>query len=91
MIIEGQETLGCYHFYAPFKGGVWRNNGVGFNDDEILIVEPTAELCETSHIGDGWHGIFLPKHMVAIEAETRSNRARYSYIHRQKPTGARPI
>jgi AraC-like DNA-binding protein len=79
LIIEGSESLGCYHFYVPFKSHVWRNNGFGFNDDEILVFEPGAEQCETSKAGDGWHGFFVPKHLVSIEPETRGDRARCSY------------
>jgi AraC-like DNA-binding protein len=75
LIIEGVESMGCYHFYVPFKGGDWRNNGVGFGDDDILVVEPGAEQCETSSIAGGWHGFFVPKHLLP----TRQERARFSY------------
>ena len=79
LIIEGMESLDAYHFYVPFKSEVWRNNGVGFNEDEVLIMEPGAEQCETSKMPDGWHALIVPRHQVAIEPETRGKRARFSY------------
>jgi AraC-like DNA-binding protein len=79
LIIEGVESQRAYHFYVPFKRGVWRNNGLVFNEDEILIMEPGAEQCETSKTPDGWHGFIVPKHLVAIKPETRGERARTSY------------
>ena len=85
LITEGAESLDCYHFYVPVNGGVWRNNGVGFNEDEILVMEPGVEQCQSSNGADGWHGFIVPKHLVAIEPETRGERARFSYTVKVNP------
>jgi AraC family ethanolamine operon transcriptional activator len=86
LIIEGVGSKDFYGFYIPFKSGIWRNNGVGFDDNEIIVIEPGAEHCETSKVEDGWHGFFVPKHLVAIEPEITGERARFSYAVTCHPT-----
>jgi len=86
LIIEGVGSKDFYGFYVPFKSGIWRNNGVGFDDNEIVVIEPGAEHCETSKVEDGWHGFFVPKHLVPIEPETTGERARFSYTITSHPT-----
>lgn len=79
LITEGVESHGCYQFYVPFGSGAWRNNGVGFNEDEVLIVEPGAEHCQTTNTAEGFHGFCVPKALSALDPETRGEQARYSY------------
>ena len=90
LIIEGVGSEDLYGFYVPFKSGIWNNNGVGFDDNEIIVIEPGAEHCETSKVEDGWHGFFVPKHLVSIEPEATGERARLSYAVTSHParTGA---
>jgi AraC family ethanolamine operon transcriptional activator len=74
LIIEGKATNDAYGFYVPFKSGVWRNNGTGFQDDEVLIFEPGAEHAVTSKVDDGWHLLHVPKHLVGTPSrEPRGN------------------
>ena len=79
VITEGVESSDAYHFYTPFKSGIWRNFGVGFNNDEVLIVEPGAEYCTTTNTAEGWHGFIVPRHLVPLDPATRGDRARYAY------------
>jgi hypothetical protein len=79
VITKGVESSDAYHFYTPFKSGVWRNFGVGFNNDEVLIVEPGAEYCTTTNTAEGWHGFIVPRHLVPLDPTTRGDRARYAY------------
>jgi AraC family transcriptional regulator, ethanolamine operon transcriptional activator len=85
VITEGRADDDFYQFYVPFKSNVWRNNGVEFNDDAFLIVEPGAEYFDVTNAADGWHGFMVPKHLLAISPETRGERSRRSYtIHGEK-------
>jgi len=79
VITEGVESSDAYHFYTPFRRRVWRNSGVGFGNDSVLIVEPGAEYCATTDRDEGWHGIIVPRHLVPLDPATRGDRARYAY------------
>ena len=79
VITEGVESSDAYHFYTPFKNGFWRNFGVDFNNDEVLIVEPGAEYCATTKSAEGWHGFIVPRRLVSLDPAARGDRARYSY------------
>ena len=85
LVIEGVASNEGFGFYIPFKSGVWRNNGVGFNADDVTILEPGAEYCETSKTEDGWHCFFVPTQLLAIDTESRGDRARCAYsVHTQQ-------
>lgn len=64
LIIEGFASNDGYGFYVPFKSGIWRNLGTGFDEDEVVVLEPGSEHCETSKVEDGWHLFFVPEHLV---------------------------
>jgi hypothetical protein len=75
----GRGSSDAYHFYASLKRGIWRDFGVGFNNDAVLIVEPGAEYCNTTGREEGWHGFIVPRHLVPLDPATRGDRARYAY------------
>jgi hypothetical protein len=80
VITEGVAADDCYQFYVPFKNKNWRNNGVQFHDESVLIIEPGVEYCVTTKSAEGWHGFFVPRHLVEVKQGTRSEPVRHSYL-----------
>jgi AraC-like DNA-binding protein len=80
VVTEGMAANDFYQFYVPFKNKNWRNNGVQFHEDSVLIIEPGVEHCVTTNTADGWHGFFVPKQLVEEEPECAGDIVRYSYL-----------
>jgi len=84
LITEGIESSGFYQFYVPLVGA-WRNNGVGFKDDGVMVIEPGAEYCVTTNVSEGFHGFFVPMQNIPQELKTGHELAALSYtLHNQK-------
>ena len=80
VITEGVAADDSYQFYVPFKNKSWRNNGVGFHDDSVLIIEPGVEYCVSTNTADGWHGFLVPRHLVEVKQGAAGEPVRYSYL-----------
>jgi AraC family ethanolamine operon transcriptional activator len=80
VITEGVAADDSYQFYVPFKNKNWRNNGVQFHDDSVLIIEPGVEHCVTTSTADGWHGFLVPRHLVEAKQGAAGEPVRYSYL-----------
>lgn len=77
LITEGIALDDFFHFYVPFGNG-WRNNGIPFGQEEILILEPGAVYHTTTKTPDGYCGILIPKNMITL-SETDRKQVRNSY------------
>jgi AraC-like DNA-binding protein len=89
VITEGKESSDVYHFYVPFRNAVWHNFGVGIDYDAVMIVEPGAEYCNITDQEEGFHGFFVPRHLIPLDPATRGDRARYAYVIKGQQRRAR--
>jgi AraC family ethanolamine operon transcriptional activator len=78
LITEGVSSRDGYSFYIPFKNHVWRHRGRKLDTDDIMVMEPGVEYTVTSRVADGWHSLYVPKHL--FESHTRRERRDCSYL-----------
>jgi AraC family ethanolamine operon transcriptional activator len=84
LVTEGVEASDCYQFYVPLYG-IWRNNGAAFkNNNEVLMIEPGAEYCLTTKHAEGYHGFFIPAHLIPEQIKNERKMAALSYTLRDQ-------